>query len=249
MSGPSVERALLKLAAAGAVLAEEGRRRGGYGVFPRGDRRRRPTARLDRATVRALQADGALEAQGGGFVLSAAGLARVRRGSAAENEAYIAQHAEIVDRSVVVADGMLRRARAIASSTLLRRLVALRDNDGAPWLSAEEIDAAERLRAYWESGQAGLVRGSDWTAPPMGGSPRGAGNAQEAALARRCDARRRLGKALDALAAPLRRVVERVCLHEDGLEALERSHGWPARSGKLALKLGLAQLAAAMLSG
>jgi Domain of unknown function (DUF6456) len=33
-------------------------------------------------------------------------------------------------------------------------------------------------------------------------------------------------------------------LHEEGLEALERSEGWPARSGKIALKLGLAQLAA-----
>jgi hypothetical protein len=40
-------------------------------------------------------------------------------------------------------------------------------------------------------------------------------------------------------------VVERVCLCEEGLDALERSEGWPARSGKIALKLGLAQLAAA----
>ena len=53
---------------------------------------------------------------------------------------------------------------------------------------------------------------------------------------------------MEALAAPLRRVVERVCLHEEGLEALERAQGWPARSGKLALKLGLAQLAIGVLS-
>jgi hypothetical protein len=46
------------------------------------------------------------------------------------------------------------------------------------------------------------------------------------------------------LAVPLRRVVERVCLREEGLEALERGEGWPARSGKIALKLALAQLAA-----
>ncbi len=59
-----------------------------------------------------------------------------------------------------------------------------------------------------------------------------------------CDARRRVAVALDGLAPPLRRVVERVCLREEGLEALERSEGWPARSGKIALKLGLAQLAA-----
>jgi hypothetical protein len=65
-------------------------------------------------------------------------------------------------------------------------------------------------------------------------------------MAMRCDARRRVTEALEALAQPLRRVVERACLHEDGLEALERREGWPARSGKLALKLGLAQLAQAL---
>jgi hypothetical protein len=63
-------------------------------------------------------------------------------------------------------------------------------------------------------------------------------------MIRHADARKRVAVALDALAPPLRRVVERVCLHEDGLEALERAEGWPARSGKLALKLALAQLAA-----
>ena len=67
-------------------------------------------------------------------------------------------------------------------------------------------------------------------------------------MAARCDARRRTAEALDALAPPLRRVVERVCLNEDGLETLERAHGWPARSGKVALKLGLAQLACGVLS-
>lgn len=45
-------------------------------------------------------------------------------------------------------------------------------------------------------------------------------------------------------APPLRRVVKRVCFNEDGVEALERAEGWPARSGKLALKMALAQLAA-----
>ncbi len=32
-------------------------------------------------------------------------------------------------------------------------------------------------------------------------------------------------------------------LHEEGLEAIERAENWPPRSGKIALKLGLAQLA------
>jgi len=94
-------------------------------------------------------------------------------------------------------------------------------------------------------GERGLVRGSDWAAPPNSSSGRSVSNAVELAAGAFCDARRRVAGALERLAPPLRRVVERVCLHEEGLEALERGESWPARSGKLALKLALAQLAAA----
>ena len=126
----------------------------------------------------------------------------------------------------------------------LRRLGALRNAHGAPWLSPAELAAAARLRQDWDAAQRGLVRGSDWSAPPQGSVARGPGNARESALVGHCDARRRVGDALASLAPALRRVIERVVLLEEGLEALERHEGWPARSGKIALKLGLAQLAA-----
>jgi hypothetical protein len=85
------------------------------------------------------------------------------------------------------------------------------------------------------------MRGSDWSAPPKGSAPRGA--TLDGAIAGHCDARRRVNEALGKLAPALRAVIERVCLREEGLEALERGEAWPARSGKLALKLALAQLA------
>jgi DNA-directed RNA polymerase specialized sigma24 family protein len=122
----------------------------------------------------------------------------------------------------------------------------LRGASGRRWLDASELAAANQLRRDWETAQIGMVRGSDWSAAPLGSTPRSGANALEAAMARRCDAGRRLAAALDSLAPPLRRVVERVCLHEIGLEALERTEAWPSRSGKLALKLGLAQLAAVL---
>jgi hypothetical protein len=245
MSPASVERALARLAVPGAVLAPD--RSGGFAVFAGGDRRRRPLARLSAPQVRALEAEGAITPLplGGGFALHDAGRARVRRQVAAPGEAFAAQHGRIVARAVVDADGDMRRVRGYAPSGVMRRLARLRDAAGAPWLSNAELAAAAQLRSDWEVAQVGQVRGSDWTAPPMASGARGAGSAQERALAARCDARRRLGQALDALAPQLRRVVERVCLHEDGIEALERAEGWPARSGKVALKLGLAQLAAA----
>lgn len=241
MSGAS-ERVLARLASPGARLARLSGAEG-FGVFPNTDRRRRPLARLDAAQVRALESAGAIARDGDDFVLSQAGRARLRRESAESGEAYLAQHGEIVDRAIASSRGVMIDARGLDVGAVMRRLAALRDLRGASWLSADELRAASHLRADWEASQAGLVRGSDWSAGPRSGSARGPGAAQEVALAARCDARRRMTDALAALAPPLRLVVERVCLHEHGLEALERSEGWPARSGKVALKLGLSQLA------
>ncbi|MBN8606810.1 MAG: hypothetical protein J0L81_07820 [Caulobacterales bacterium] len=240
----AVARALSRLAEPRALLAPV-RTGAGYGVFLAGDRRRRAVARLTREEVRELVAAGALSAARdvGTYVLSAAGDARVRREAVAADDAFLAQHAPIVARTIVKRDGGFARARGVEANAAIKRLAGLRDAAGASWLNGDELAVATRLRADWEAGQAGLLRGSDWSAPPQSGGARGPGNAVENALLRNSDARRRVAEALDALAPMLRRVVERVCLHEDGLEALERAEGWPARSGKLALKLGLAQLA------
>lgn len=242
----AARRALARLAAPNAILATD--RDGiGFGVFADGDRRRRPMARLGAQQVKALAADGVLVAldDKGAFVLSEAGRARVRRDGAAHTERYLAQHGELKPRPVIDADGEVRVARGFDRGASLRRLISLRDARGEPWLNAQETAAALRLREDWEAGQIGLVRGSDWTAPPRSDGARAPGNAQEGVMMRGCDARKRVADALGALAPPLRRVVECVCLREEGLEVLERSEGWPARSGKIALKLGLAQLAVA----
>jgi hypothetical protein len=245
VSARSLARALARLSAAGAVLAPGDAEGAGYSVFPGSDRRRRPLARLAASEVQELEAEGAIApVGGGGFVLSPAGHARVRREAAAAEEAFAAQHRPITTRHVADPDGKMRLVRGLARSAVIRRLGGLKDAAGRPWLTDAELRAAAEVRADWEASEVGIVRGSDWSAPPPGSGARGACSAQERALAARCDARRRLASALDALAPPLRRVVESVCIHEHGIEVLERTEGWPARSGKLALKLGLAQLAA-----
>jgi hypothetical protein len=78
MSERRIARALSRLASPGAVLAPD--RASGFGVYVKGDRRRRPIVRLSSAEVRAVEADGAIVADGeGAFVLSAAGASRVLR--------------------------------------------------------------------------------------------------------------------------------------------------------------------------
>jgi hypothetical protein len=243
---PSVQRALARLVASRSRLVRA-RAGDGYAVYPNGDLRRRPLGRISAAEVRLLESDGVLRADDGAFVLTDAGRALLRREAAAPDEVYAAQHRAITNRAIIDRDGEVGRARGHDPSGVQRRLEAMKDSEGAPLLSAVELAAANALMADWNASQAGLVRGSDWAAPPLG-SARGLSNAQERALAARCDAGRRLGEALDMLASPLRRTVESICLREDGLETLERAEHWPARSGKLALKLGLAQLAQAMAS-
>ncbi|MDX2274670.1 MAG: DUF6456 domain-containing protein [Hyphomonadaceae bacterium] len=234
MSGPL--RILARLASPGsALLSLPG---GAYGVFPKGDRRRRPLGRLSAAELRDLVAAGVLAADGERFVLTEPGRSRLRRESAhAADEGYLHQHRAVEARATLDGDGVWREVRAVENGGVLRRLKALRGADGSPWLSGNELAAAARLYEDW------LIGASDWRAPPRGASARGPGNAREGALAAHCDARARVADALERLAPPLRRVVERVCLREEGLEALERAEHWPSRSGKIALKLGLAQLA------
>ncbi|MGD9966996.1 MAG: DUF6456 domain-containing protein [Hyphomonadaceae bacterium] len=240
-----VARALAQLQRPGGVLAEW--RDDGFGVFRSPDRRRRPLVRLRRAEVMQLASEGAIVAQPGGiFVLSEAGVARARREAAPAPEAYAAQHRTIIDRAAIDAEGRLYPVRGHCVDAPLRRLAKLCDTAGRPLFDAAELAAATQLRRDWEASEVGMMHGSDPDAAPIGSSPRTSVNAQEAAMARRCDARKHVAEALARLAPPLRRAVERVCLHEVGLEELERSEAWPARCGKLALKLGLAQLAATL---
>ncbi len=244
MSERRIVRALARLAKGDAALRPTSGRRG-FGVFAGRDRRCRALLRLSAAEVRELESQGVIElSHEDCYVLNAAGLARVAREAAAPGEAYIAQHEALVSRDVINDAGDVRTVRGLDPEVVMRKLAALRGPNGAAWLSETELAAAGKLRADWVAGEIGLVRGADWAGSPIGSAPRNGSNAQEVMMARRCDARRRVADGLARLATPLRRVVEHVCLREEGLELLERNEGWPARSGKLALKFGLAQLAA-----
>lgn len=243
MSAP--DRALSHLAQSGAVLAPE-RNGKSFGVFAKGDRRRRPKSSLGASEVRALEASGAIVrgADANCFVISKAGRARVARDASVAAEAFVAQHRPIVPRTVIDADGAQRSVRGHDAAEIVRKLAAMRDVGGKPWFSVAELDAAATLRSAWELGAIGLVAGSDLTAPPRGSTARGAGNAAEHLIGAQCDARACVAASLNSLAPPLRHVVEAVCLAEEGLELIERREAWPTRSAKLALKFALAQLAA-----
>lgn len=236
-------RALQRLGEEGAVLAphRDGR---GHGVYRRGDRRRRPTARLNAEDVRALLVDGAIVASGIAqcFLLSGAGRARVTRAKAEETP-WRAQHGPLVERPMMTPDGVLRFVLGADPSGPVARLARVSDSAGVGFFAGREIAAARQLWEDFAQGQQGLTSRSDWAAPPRGSAPRGPGGAQECAAIGAIDARKRVHDALAALPHRLAEALRAFLLEEKALDTLERQCRWPARSGKLALKLGLELLA------
>jgi hypothetical protein len=122
-------------------------------------------------------------------------------------------------------------------------LAGRRDRNGRALLSAEQVEAGERLRRdFTKAGLTPHVTQS-WSAQP--GTAPGAGQGRgftptELSLA----AKQRFQKALDALGPGLADVTVRVCCHLEGIEQAETGLGWPRRSAKLVLTLALDRLAA-----
>lgn len=228
-----------RLSVPGAVLKPLPGDGEAYGVFPGGDQRRRPMARLDGQTFRRARADGVImQIAPDCFRLaqSAEALSQRRSGhfqaahAIAHRKAFIDEAGQIGPRVVNLADSPLARWMKPDPGT------------GKSWLTEEEFEAGERLRAdYHRSVLAERVT-SDWTsymAPVRTGRAR----VREDAPACAHDAKERVMNALAAAGPGLDRMLSAVCLRETGLEGAEQAENWPRRSGKAILKLALQRLA------
>ncbi len=128
-----------------------------------------------------------------------------------------------------------------AAESPLAMLYRQNRHTGKRFLSDEEFQAGERLRAdftrgnmmprisaNWEAGVAGRVRGERG----------GAAELSDYAL----DCRDRVHQALQAVGPELSGVLLDICCFLKGLEQVERERIWPARSAKMLLKTGLSIL-------
>lgn len=135
-------------------------------------------------------------------------------------------------------------ARAAEQEGPLAWLRRRRNKFGQPFMSEEQISAAERLASdFWHGGLMPRVTANWSSAAPRSRTRRatpGIGvEASDAALA----ARQRFYKALSAVGPELSRILVEVCCHEVGLEAIEQAAGWPQRTARVVLDLALKQLA------
>ncbi|WP_370687445.1 DUF6456 domain-containing protein [Epibacterium sp. MM17-32] len=131
-----------------------------------------------------------------------------------------------------------RRPRYGIQETPLQVLARLTDRDGNPFLTPEMIRAGERLREDFELAQIGQHVAREQAVFADKGSDQERHDLHRPAQ----EAFQRASNALCALGPGLNDIALRCCCHLEGLEAAERELGWSARSGKIVLRIALAQL-------
>jgi len=118
-----------------------------------------------------------------------------------------------------------------------------RDKFGNRLISDEEYAAGERLRTDFEKAQMQPRVTASWTGLPDDGNRRAAPGThmelQDFVIA----AQDRVRQALSAVGTEHANVLVDVCCLETGLTTVEKSSGWPQRSGKIVLQMALRQLA------
>jgi hypothetical protein len=178
------------------------------------------------------------DAEGTGlrWVLSYAGRAQLRRQRSQTEAAAPAPAAMVVPAHVS------SRASVNPAESPLAWLRRRKDKAGEPLISAMEFDAGERLRADFTYAAMGPRVTVNWSAigGGSGGSASGLGVDIRDSVS---DAQQRVRRALAAVGPISSGVLIDVCGHLKGLEDVERTRGWPPRSGKVGLQIALFELA------
>lgn len=162
-------------------------------------------------------------------------------GGTGDDAIFADQHRAIVCDTAEL-QGVREPVRRNLLESPLSGLVRLKGRDGRLFLSAEAIEAGERLAGDFARGHMQPKITASWE-PRL--SQRGKGEAggkvdlTESAMA----ARARVNRAIEAMGPELSGVALDICCFEKGLELVERERGWPVRSAKLMLRTALLALA------
>jgi hypothetical protein len=181
--------------------------------------------------VRTLQADGVL----GGDVQVASPLPGTTgwlKRQMLEADAFAAQHRDEIPGP----DGV----RLNLAESPLARLAVPTATEPA-FLERHHVEAGERVRRLVERARLNPRLTMSYSAAHATGgkSPGHAGEMTDMAA----DARKAIARLYDALPRDCAEIVMDVCGLEKGLQQIETERGWPRRSAKLVLRIGLDRLA------
>ncbi len=165
-------------------------------------------------------------------------LRRLASGADTELDPFRAQHGEYSRRA---SSKGARPTLVNEAESPLAWLARRKGADGRRFLEPAQIEAGERYRRDIEQAQILQRVTASWDAS-VSASRRGA-EAGVAVTEIAMDARRRLARAQDAVGPDLAGLLTDVCGYLKGLETVESERGWPARSGKVVLKIALGRLA------
>ena len=134
-----------------------------------------------------------------------------------------------------------RRMRYNMAESPVALLARRQDKEGEPFLTADMVTSAERLREDFELAQMGPRVAQNWdrflTAGDRGGFAMDNGIAEGPRAARD-----RVAAALRDLGPGLGDIALRCCCFLEGMEQAEKRLGWSARSGKIVLRIALMRL-------
>lgn len=246
-------RVLRRLAEPGAVMAIAPEMEKAVVLREMPDGRNLRTAVLERSVAQAFTLKDWITCRKPGRVstyeITAAGRAALRRMTdeedrrrqgATDGAAFGDQHRVWGERAVIDDDGP-RRVRYNMAESPVGVLGRRRDRDGKPFLEADLVEAAERLREDFELAQMGPRVAQNWDRFLTGGD-RGSFQPDSGLGEGPGRARARVAAALRDLGPGLGDVALRCCCFLEGLEVAEKRMGWAARSGKIVLRIALMRL-------
>lgn len=150
-----------------------------------------------------------------------------------------ARHLDLATRRVETDAGAMQLL-VNESESPLAWLARRKGRDGRAMIGAHQFLAGERLRSDFTRAHLTPRITSRWGAPTGSAGGR-AGPAEMTDLI--VAARQRVRHALEACGPEFAGVLMDVCCFLRGLEDVERERGWPSRSAKVVLQLGLERLA------
>lgn len=239
-------RSLLRLARAGAyALPAPQASAGAYHVFSPRNGFEAAIACLSQADISQAQAQGWLTLPGsdGRLTLSRQGRRALKREICAPGKrpasGMASGHRASKPRSALNAPSAAAPQRIEGPLLWLRNR---KDRQGQPLISQGQYEAGTRFASDYTKAQMQARVTASWSviAPCLRTGTPGAGvDISDAALA----ARGRFHAAMDVVGPEMGQLLVDVCCHDIGLESAERARGWPVRSGKVVLDMGLTALA------